>query len=97
MGGVMAVPSGLRDVGRSMRLSPADILWKIVLPAAAPSVVVGCRLSMSISLVLAIVVEMIGNPQGLGYAAELQRPGCLWPPRSNGFRRLFSGRDVRNA
>jgi ABC-type nitrate/sulfonate/bicarbonate transport system permease component len=68
MGGVMAVPSGLRDVGRSMRLSPVDILWKIVLPAAAPSVLVGCRLSMSISLVLAIVVEMVGNPQGLGYA-----------------------------
>lgn len=68
MGGVMAVPSALRDVGRSMRLGPADILWKIVLPAAAPSVVVGCRLSMSISLVIAIVVEMIGNPQGLGYA-----------------------------
>jgi sulfonate transport system permease protein len=68
MGGVMAVPSSLRDVGRSMRLGPADVLWKIVLPAAAPSVLVGCRLGLSISLVLAIVVEMIGNPQGLGYA-----------------------------
>jgi ABC-type nitrate/sulfonate/bicarbonate transport system permease component len=68
MGGVMAVPSGLRDVGRSMRLGRAETVWKIVLPAAAPSVLVGCRLGMSISLVLAIVVEMIGNPEGLGYA-----------------------------
>jgi ABC-type nitrate/sulfonate/bicarbonate transport system permease component len=68
MGGVMTVPSGLRDVARSMRLGPAEALWKIVLPAAAPSVLVGCRLGMSISLVLAIVVEMIGNPEGLGYA-----------------------------
>jgi ABC-type nitrate/sulfonate/bicarbonate transport system permease component len=68
MGGVMAVPSGLRDVGRSMRLGVVEVLCKIVLPAAAPSVLVGCRLSLSISLVLAIVVEMIGNPQGLGYA-----------------------------
>lgn len=68
MGGVMAVPLRLRDVARSMRLRYAEVLWKIVIPAAAPSVLVGCRLSMSISLVLAIVVEMIGNPQGLGYA-----------------------------
>lgn len=68
MGGVMAVPFRLRDVARSMRLRYWEVLWKIVIPAAAPSVLVGCRLGMSISLVLAIVVEMIGVPQGLGYA-----------------------------
>jgi sulfonate transport system permease protein len=68
MGGVMAVPARLRDVAHSMRLRRSEILRNVLIPAAAPSVLVGCRLSMSTSLVLAIVVEMIGNPQGLGYA-----------------------------
>jgi sulfonate transport system permease protein len=68
MGGVMAVPARLRDVAKSMRLGRMEAFCKIFVPSAAPSVLVGCRLSMTISLVLAIVVEMIGNPEGLGYA-----------------------------
>lgn len=68
MGGVMAVPARLRDVAKSMRLRRSEVLFKVLIPAAAPAVLVGCRLSISTSLVLAIVVEMIGNPQGLGYA-----------------------------
>jgi ABC-type nitrate/sulfonate/bicarbonate transport system permease component len=68
MGGVMAAPTRLRDVAESMRFGQAEVFCKILIPGAAPSVLVGCRLSMTISLVLAIVVEMIGNPQGLGYA-----------------------------
>jgi sulfonate transport system permease protein len=68
MGGVMAVPAKLKEVARSLRLNSRDVLCKILIPAAAASVLVGCRLSLSIALVLAIVVEMIGNPEGLGYA-----------------------------
>jgi sulfonate transport system permease protein len=68
MGGVMEVPARLRDVARSMRLRRTEILFHVLIPAAAPSVLVGCRLSMSTALVLAIVVEIIGNPFGLGYA-----------------------------
>lgn len=68
MGGVLAVPAKLKEVARSLRLGSRDVLFKVLIPAAAPSVLVGCRLSMSIALVLAIVVEMIGNPEGLGYA-----------------------------
>jgi sulfonate transport system permease protein len=68
MGGVMAVSARLRDVAQCLRLSKADMLLKVFIPAASPSMLVGCRLSLSTSLVLAIVVEMIGNPEGLGHA-----------------------------
>jgi len=68
MGGVLSTSTRLREVARSLKLHRSEILFKILIPAAAPSVLVGCRLSMSLSLVLAIVVEMIGNPEGLGYA-----------------------------
>jgi sulfonate transport system permease protein len=68
MGGIEAVPPRLRDVARSMRLGPLEVAAKILIPAASPAVLVGCRLSLGIALVLAIVAEMIGNPEGLGYA-----------------------------
>jgi ABC-type nitrate/sulfonate/bicarbonate transport system permease component len=68
MGGIATVPERLRDVARTFRLSPLAAVAKIFIPAAAPAVLVGCRLSMTIALVLAIVAEMIGNPEGVGYA-----------------------------
>ena len=66
--GVRGVRSELLDVARMLRLAPADRIRKIVLPAAMPSIVVGLRLALSLSLVLAVVAEMIGNPSGLGNA-----------------------------
>jgi ABC-type nitrate/sulfonate/bicarbonate transport system permease component len=43
-------------------------LWKVLLPAATPAIVVGARLCLGTTLVMAIIAEMIGNPHGLGYA-----------------------------
>jgi ABC-type nitrate/sulfonate/bicarbonate transport system permease component len=55
------------DGVRSRMSKPARIR-KLILPSAVPSIVVGLRLAMSLSLVLAVVAEMIGNPSGLGNA-----------------------------
>lgn len=68
MGGIMDVGARLHDVGRTLQLGRGQILAKVLLPAAAPSIIVGCRLSMGVALVMAIIAEMIGNPEGLGYA-----------------------------
>jgi ABC-type nitrate/sulfonate/bicarbonate transport system permease component len=68
MSGVLAVPGRLQDVGKTLHLARFAVITKIFIPAAAPSVLVGCRLSMTTALVLAIVSEMIGNPAGVGYA-----------------------------
>src|SRR5262249_16037787 len=48
MGAVVGVHAGLFDVGRTFRLSRAEVLRKIVLPAALPGVLVGARLSMTL-------------------------------------------------
>lgn len=66
--GVRSVRPELQDVARMMRMSKAATVRKIVLPAAMPSIVVGLRLALSLSLVLAVVAEMLGNPSGLGNA-----------------------------
>jgi sulfonate transport system permease protein len=82
MGGVAAVPQRLQDVTRAFRLSPFDAMSKVFIPAAAPAVLVGCRLSMTLALVLAIVAEMVGNPEGLGYAvvreAQALQPATMF-------------------
>jgi ABC-type nitrate/sulfonate/bicarbonate transport system permease component len=68
MGGVMSIHARLFEVGRTFRLPRAEIIRKILLPAALPAILVGARISMTLALVLAVVAEMVGNPNGLGYA-----------------------------
>lgn len=73
MGGIMSVEARLHDVGRTLRLTRVKTLTKVLIPAAAPAIVVGCRLSMGIALVMGIVAEMLGNPRGLGNAIISQQ------------------------
>jgi sulfonate transport system permease protein len=68
MGGIANVHPRLADVGRTLRLSRFEIVWRLLLPAALPSIIVGARISLALSLVMAVVAEIVGNPEGLGYA-----------------------------
>ena len=68
MGGIANVQPRLVDVGRTLRLSRFAIVCRLLLPAALPSIVVGARISLALALVMAIVAEIVGNPEGLGYA-----------------------------
>lgn len=68
MGGVSNVASRLHDVSLTLKLTRAQTLIKVLLPAAAPAILVGARLCLGTTLVMAIIAEMIGNPHGLGYA-----------------------------
>lgn len=65
---VRGVDVRLIEVGKSLELSLRQRVTKIVLPAAAPMLFVGVRLSAAVSLVVAVTVEIIANPLGLGHA-----------------------------
>jgi NitT/TauT family transport system permease protein len=67
MAGVQGVHPVKSDVARSFRLSRVETLRKIVLPVATPAILVGARLSIVTALVVAIVAEMLVNPEGVGY------------------------------
>jgi ABC-type nitrate/sulfonate/bicarbonate transport system permease component len=67
MGGIANVQPRLVDVGRTFRLNRGEIVLRLLLPAAMPSIIVGARLSIALALVMAIVAEIVGNPEGLGY------------------------------
>ena len=56
----------LIDVGRSFKLSPSQQFWKILLPAALPSVFVGVKLGLIFAMINIVGVEFLINFSGLG-------------------------------
>jgi len=56
----------LIDVGRSFKLTPAQQFWKILFPAALPSMFVGIRLGLIFALINIVGVEFLINFGGLG-------------------------------
>ena len=44
-----------------------QILFKVVLPAAVPSILTGCRIGLVISCIVVFLAEMITSTDGLGY------------------------------
>lgn len=73
VGGINAAPNSLVDVARTLRLSRTATIFKIVMPAALPSIIVGLRLSLTLSVALAVVAEMVGNPDGLGFGMVMSQ------------------------
>jgi NitT/TauT family transport system permease protein len=56
----------LIDVGRSFNLTEAQQFWKILFPAALPSMFVGIRLGLIFALINIVGVEFLINFGGLG-------------------------------
>jgi len=46
---------------------PREVLFKVVLPAAAPSILTGCRIGLVISCIVVFLAEMITSTDGLGH------------------------------
>jgi len=42
------------------------MIWKLALPSAMPMIIASLRLGLTISLILAVVGEMLASRQGLG-------------------------------
>jgi len=56
----------LINVGRSFNLTPAQLYWKILFPAALPTIFVGIKLGMIFALINIVGVEFLINFGGLG-------------------------------
>jgi len=69
--GVRAIEPRLLDVAHTMEMSFPARLAKIVLPAALGRITVGLRVALGIALVVAVTVEIVLNPRGLGYSMIL--------------------------
>lgn len=65
--GFKTVEPRLVEVSRMLHLSPAEFIFKIALPNAMPDIFAGLRLALTISLILAVVTEMLSGMAGLGH------------------------------
>ena len=71
---VVTTHAGSRAVNRvllwsaaNMGASRARILWRVVVPAAAPFIFAGFRIALPIAMIVVIITEMISSADGLGY------------------------------
>lgn len=64
--GLAGTRAVLIDVGRSFKLSRRQQFWKILLPAALPTVFVGMRLGLVFAMINIVGVEFLINFGGLG-------------------------------
>lgn len=66
--GVASVEPLQRDTARAYRIGFRDELLRIILPAAAPRIFAGMRISLSIAVILMVISEMIATVDGIGFA-----------------------------
>ena len=64
--GLTGTRAVLINVGRSFKLTPSQLYWKILFPAALPNIFVGVRLGMIFALINIVGVEFLINFGGLG-------------------------------
>lgn len=64
--GLTGVRRVLLDVGRSFKLDRRRMFWKILFPAALPTIFVGLRLGLIFALINIVGVEFLINFGGLG-------------------------------
>jgi ABC-type nitrate/sulfonate/bicarbonate transport system permease component len=65
--GARAVNERYVWAARNMGANHEQVFRKVILPAALPQIFAGLRIALPVALVIAILTEMIGATEGLGY------------------------------
>lgn len=63
------------ETARAFRLPRGRWIFGIVLPAALPKIFSGLRISLSLSLVLMVISELVGATDGIGYQFQVAMQG----------------------
>lgn len=74
-------PMSLR-VARSMRFSRPEVVWRVLLPTAAPSIATGIRVATGIAFIVTLSAELLGATRGVGTVVvsyqDAQRPAYVY-------------------
>jgi len=73
MVGLRAVPANLRDLMRAMRATRWQMFSLLELPAALPVLLGGLRIGATLSVIGAVVGELVGADRGLGFLINVGR------------------------
>ncbi|MEK1943141.1 MAG: ABC transporter permease [Pseudomonas sp.] len=64
---IRAVPKRFLEVGRTYGYSRQQLLWRIIMPAAFPTVWSSIRYALTKSWLALVVVELLASSEGLGF------------------------------
>jgi NitT/TauT family transport system permease protein len=67
MTAVRNVPAVYIQSGRNFGLGEAALIWRVVLPAVLPRILVGLRIAFGVAWLVLVAAEMIAVDSGLGY------------------------------
>src|SRR6202451_30884 len=108
--GVSNVPVLFRRAGRNFGLSSAQILTRVVFPAALPQILIGLGIALGVAWLVVVAAEMIAVDSGLGYlvidsrnsgkrydlvVAAMLMIGLIGFALGTGFRQVEKMRSVR--
>lgn len=65
--GVASVRKEWLNVARTLEVGPIRRAFTIILPAAAPTIITGCRISIGIAWLVIVAAEMLVGGTGIGY------------------------------
>jgi len=65
--GVSTVRKDWVNVAKTLELSPGRTAWRVILPAAAPTILTGMRISIGIAWLVIVAAEMLVGGTGIGY------------------------------
>lgn len=67
MSGVLNVEKKMIDSAKVLNVSPATMMFSVILPASLPQIFIGCNQGLTVSFILLTSAEMIGARDGMGY------------------------------
>jgi ABC-type nitrate/sulfonate/bicarbonate transport system permease component len=65
--GIRGVDETLYLTARTFGLGRLATIWKVVLPSSIPFISAGMRTALSLSLIVAVIAEMVSGASGVGY------------------------------
>jgi nitrate/nitrite transport system permease protein len=65
--GVASVRRDWLNVARTLEVSPLRTAFRVILPAAAPTIMTGMRISIGIAWLVIVAAEMLVGGTGIGY------------------------------
>jgi nitrate/nitrite transport system permease protein len=65
--GVASVRRDWLNVAKTLEMSPSRTAWRVILPAAAPTILTGMRISIGIAWLVIVAAEMLVGGTGIGY------------------------------
>jgi sulfonate transport system permease protein len=71
--GIRGIDARLIEAGTSFGLGRFELIWRVVLPGALPSLLLGLRYSLGIAWLCLVVVEQINATAGIGYLVNSAR------------------------